>query len=133
MAEEQAYTHLGSSEVPALLAHGTQWRFLDSIKRVGLKPGGLSSQRRHIHLIDADIESTKIKSGFREGSEVVLFIAGKEAADAGIQFYVSANNVYLTSDVIPPLFFRGTRDLSTGSEYDAEGRLCASESLRTNS
>ena len=122
--ERQAYDALQAHEVPTLLAHGTYWRHYSSIFQHGLQPGGKSSQRRHTHLIDADIPATEIRSGFRESVEMILFIAGREAAEAGLQFFRSTNGVFLTAQVISPIYFRGTRDAATGTEYDNKGRVC---------
>ena len=122
--ERQAHDALQAHEVPTLLAHGTYWRHYSSAFQHGLQPGGKSSQRRRTHLIDADIPATEIRSGFRESVEMILFIAGREAAEAGLQFFRSTNGVFLTAQVISPICFRGTRDAATGTEYDNKGRVC---------
>ena len=90
-----------------------------------LQLGGRSSQRHHTHLKDADISATEIRSGFRDNVEMILFVAGREAAEAGLQFFRSTNGVFLTAQVISPIYFRGTRDSATGTEYDNKGRVCA--------
>ena len=123
--DKEAYDVLEPHAVPTLLAHGSYWRHYDSIFKHGLQPGGRSSQRRHTHLIDADIPATEIRSGFRDNVEMILFIAGREAAEAGLQFFRSTNGVFLTAQVISPIYFRGTCDSATGTEYDNKGRVCA--------
>ena len=79
----------------------------------------------HTHLIDADIPATEINSGFRDNVEMILFVAGREVAEAGLQLFRSTNGVFLTAQVISPIYFRLTRDSATGTEYDNKGRVCA--------
>ena len=125
LGDKEAYDALEPHAVPTLLAHGSFWRHYDSIFKHGLQPGGRSSQRCHTHLIDADIPATEIKSGFRDNVEMIFFVAGREAAEAGLQFFRSTNFVYLTAQVISPIYFRGTRDSAAGTEYDNKCRVCA--------
>ena len=135
--DREAYDVLEPHEVPTLLAHGSYWRHYSSIFQHGLQPGGRSTQRRHTHLIDADIPATEIRSGFRDNVEMILFIAGREAAEAGLQFFRSSNGVYLTAQVISPIYFRGTRDsaqarnTTTREEYVPESQV-RSCSLKTH-
>jgi putative RNA 2'-phosphotransferase len=86
---------LAPAAPPAVLYHGTARRFLDSILRDGLRPGG----RRHVHL-SADRE-TAVRVGGRHGSPVVLVVDAAGLHHAGHVFYRSANGVWLT-DAVPP-------------------------------
>ena len=89
---------------PETLFHGTADRFLDSIRRDGLRPGS----RRHVHL-SAD-RTTAVTVGSRHGRPVVLTIAASAMAAAGHEFFRSANGVWLTAAVPPP--FLATTDSS---------------------
>lgn len=82
---------------PPVLYHGTVDRFLDSIRREGLRPG----QRHHVHL-SAD-PTTAVAVGARRGVAVILTIRAAAMAEAGHQFFVSPNGVWLT-EWVPPQF-----------------------------
>jgi len=84
---------------PALLYHGTVERFLPSILTQGLIPGA----RHHVHL-SPDV-ATAQKVGARRGEPVILEIAAATLADAGTQFFLSSNGVWLTAHV-PPAYLR---------------------------
>jgi putative RNA 2'-phosphotransferase len=78
---------------PDHLYHGTATRFLDSIMSTGLH----SRSRQHVHL-SGDRE-TAVKVGQRHGKPVVLLVAAGAMATAGHLFYLSANQVWLTTEV----------------------------------
>lgn len=80
---------------PALLFHGSATANLPSILREGLQ----RRSRHHVHL-SCDLE-TAVKVGARHGEPVVLKILAGRMAAAGIPFYCSANNVWLTDAVAP--------------------------------
>ncbi len=80
---------------PELLYHGTATRFLDSIRKDGLRSGS----RQHVHL-SAD-PATAIAVGSRHGKPVVLTVQAGRLHRAGGQFYLSENGVWLTSAVPP--------------------------------
>ena len=65
---------------PEVLFHGTATRFLDSIRREGLK----KMSRQHVHL-SAD-EQTAIKVGIRHGKVVVIRVQSGLMWRAGIKF-----------------------------------------------
>ena len=69
--DKEAYDVLEPHEVLTLLAHGSYWRHYSSIFQHGLQPGGRSTQRRHTHLIDADVPATEIRSGFRDSQSTL--------------------------------------------------------------
>ncbi len=88
---------LEPTEPPALLFHGTATKNLQSIKGQGLVKGS----RHHVHL-SAD-ESTAKKVGSRYGVPVILKIKTKEMSEAGFDFFVSENGVWL-ADYVPVRF-----------------------------
>ena len=76
------------------LYHGTSSRFMESIKKSGLLP----MSRQYVHLSE-DIETAK-KVGTRHGGKlVILEINTKDMTNDGYEFYLSANNVWLTKTV----------------------------------
>ncbi|QIL74528.1 RNA 2'-phosphotransferase [Hymenobacter sp. HDW8] len=81
---------------PELLYHGTATRFLDSIRKDGLRSGS----RQHVHL-SADAETAEAV-GRRHGKPVVLIVQAGRLHWAGGLFYLSANGVWLTEAVPPP-------------------------------
>lgn len=78
---------------PEILFHGTATRFLTSIGRRGLLPGG----RLQVHL--SPDEQTAVRVGQRHGRPVVLPIQAGRMAARGYKFYRSANGVWLTDNV----------------------------------
>lgn len=82
---------------PELLHHGTPTQFVSSIKREGLT----KQKRHHVHLhADADLATSV---GQRRGKPVLLRIEAKRMSDAGYDFFVTHNDVWLT-DHVPPEF-----------------------------
>ncbi len=90
---------LTEREPPEVLYHGTSQKSVASILTEGIKPCG----RLHVHL-SGDV-ATAVKVGARHGTPVVLEISAKQMHDAGMKFYLSRNNVWLT-DVVPQGYFR---------------------------
>jgi putative RNA 2'-phosphotransferase len=78
---------------PELLYHGTGHRFVEAIRRQGLRP----MSRQHVHL-SLDVE-TATTVGRRHGSPVVYRIAAGEMARRGFVFFLSANGVWLVDHV----------------------------------
>lgn len=78
---------------PAVLYHGTATRFLEAIRREGLRPG----QRTHVHL--STDEATARTVGRRHGAPVVLEVAAGRMAEEGHEFLLSENGVWLTRAV----------------------------------
>jgi putative RNA 2'-phosphotransferase len=85
---------------PDILFHGTAARFVDSIRRDGLRPGS----RHHVHL-SAD-EQIARSMGQRYGSSVVLRVDAARMYGQGLVFYQAENGVWLTP-VVPPGFLAG--------------------------
>jgi putative RNA 2'-phosphotransferase len=82
---------------PNLLYHGTTARFVEVIRREGLRPRG----RHHVHL-SSDVRTARAV-GARRGSTVVLTVDAAGLSAAGTPFYRSANGVWLV-DAVPPDF-----------------------------
>ena len=80
-------------EPPPVLYHGTATRFLESIRRQGLRPGA----RTHVHL--SRDEATARNVGRRHGAPVVLTVDAKAMHEAGHEFTCSENGVWLTREV----------------------------------
>lgn len=83
----------GAKTPPEILYHGTSTKSLDSIKEQGL----LKQNRHHVHL-SADKETAQ-KVGSRHGKPVVLIVNAKEMQQAGFEFFISENGVWLTETV----------------------------------
>lgn len=86
---------------------------MDSIKTDGLK----SMNRNHIHFTNKDKFDDKT-SGFRESSQILIYIDFKRSIDDGIKFYKSENNVILSSGIngsIPSKYFQKIVDRKTGN------------------
>ena len=76
------------------LYHGTEEKFLDSIKATGLQ----KMSRTHVHL-SKDIE-TATKVAARRGKPIILIIRAAQMYQDGYNFYLSENEVWLT-DAVP--------------------------------
>ncbi len=88
---------LSPTPPPDQLFHGTVDRFLQSIRNVGLS----KRSRNHVHL-SSDIETAR-QVGARRGTAIILTIDAKAMHEAGHEFFLSANHVWLTDSV--PLTF----------------------------
>ena len=84
---------------PEVLFHGTAVQIVDAILRDGLR----KMQRHHVHL-SKDID-TATRVGARHGRPVVFRVDAAAMAQKGIEFFVSANGVWLT-DHVPPEFLQ---------------------------
>lgn len=81
------------AEPPEFLVHGTPTRFVESIRRDGLK----KMNRHHVHLhLD---EATATAVGRRRGKPVVLRVRAHDMAGRGYEFFVTPNRVWLTDHV----------------------------------
>lgn len=78
---------------PASLYHGTVQVAVDSIFQQGLIP----REREFVHLSASTETATQV--GSRRGAPVILEIAAAKAAEAGIEFFLSDNNVWLARAV----------------------------------
>ena len=84
---------LAPQQPPEFLFHGTATRFLDSIRRDGLKP----MTRQHVHLSLDQATATKVAQ--RHGKPVILKVKAGEMWRAGREFFLSENGVWLTERV----------------------------------
>lgn len=75
------------------LYHGTVNKFLESIKKEGLK----KMSRQHVHL--SKDKETAIKVGSRRGIPVILIVNTKQMHEDGYKFYLSENGVWLCDEV----------------------------------
>ena len=80
---------------PNFLYHGTALNFVARIQKEGLNP----RSRQYVHL-STDLE-TAITVGLRHGQPVVFTILARQMYETGQSFYLSENNVWLTSHVEP--------------------------------
>lgn len=81
------------SEPPEVLYHGTSIKYLASIREQGL----LKGSRHHVHL-STDVTTARTV-GMRHGKPVLLKVRAGEMGRVGIEFYLSANGVWLTEHV----------------------------------
>ena len=79
---------------PEVLYHGTATRFLAANRQTGLQ----KMQRQHVHL-HHDV-NTAASVGTRHGKLAMLQIRAGDMHRAGLNFYLSANGVWLT-EVVP--------------------------------
>ena len=78
---------------PERLYHGTAYRFLDSIKREGIR----KMSRQYVHL-SGDTE-TAVNVGKRHGKPAVLVIDTKAMSADGYIFRISDNGVWQSEDI----------------------------------
>ena len=88
-------TELDLSQIPEVAAHGTYWDYYKSIIQHGLLAGGPSRPWTHIHLTEW-LPSGRPLAGMRDTTDIVLRFNIRQAAAAGIKFYVSKDRVILT-------------------------------------
>ena len=88
---------LQSIEPPVVLYHGTVGKFMASINENGLIKGN----RQHVHLSKDKETATNV--GSRRGIPTILTVNAKMMYDAGYEFYLSKNGVWLT-DFVPVEF-----------------------------
>lgn len=78
---------------PEILYHGTPQQFVELIVREGLK----KMDRHHVHL-HVDV-ATSTAVGRRRGKPVLLQVRALEMHQAGHEFFVTPNDVWLTDHV----------------------------------
>jgi putative RNA 2'-phosphotransferase len=84
---------------PDVLYHGTATNALDEILKIGLK----RMRRHHVHLSTAIPTAEKV--GSRHGRPAVLVVDAAAMRRDGVEFYRSANGVWLVEEV-PPAYLR---------------------------
>ncbi|MCE7005078.1 RNA 2'-phosphotransferase [Kibdelosporangium philippinense] len=90
---------LAPVEPPTILYHGTAAALLDRIRADGLKPMG----RQDVHL-SSDVDTAN-RVGTRKGKPVVLVVQAQSMHEAGYEFRLSVNGVWLVAEV-PPRFLQ---------------------------
>ena len=78
---------------PFNLFHGTAHKYIDLIKKNGIK----KMKRHHVHL-SKDYD-TAVKVGKRHGEVIVLKVDSKSMSDDGFTFFKTDNDVWLTDEV----------------------------------
>lgn len=78
---------------PEVLYHGTGEKYVTSIDKEGLIP----KSRLYVHL--SKNEETALNVGKRHGKPVVYKVDAKRMAEAGYEFFLSVNGVWLTKAV----------------------------------
>ena len=112
-------TELDLSRIAEIVpAHGTYYDYYKSIIQHGLLAGGPSRSRTHIHLTEW-LPSGRPLSGMRDTTDIVLWLNIRQAAAAGIKFYVSKNRVILTEgpDGILPMQYLKSVQVFKSGEY----------------
>lgn len=84
---------LQPQQPPEFLYHGTAEANIPSILKSGIE----KRSRQHVHLSQDKDTATKV--GMRHGKPVILTIETGKMHEAGIPFYLSENNVWLTDFV----------------------------------
>lgn len=85
------------------IIHGTYLRYLKNIQKEGLK----CMNRNHIHFTSNENFHENL-SGFRNNCEILIYIDIEKAINDGIEFFLSENNVILSSGInncIKPEYF----------------------------
>ncbi|MEM8839434.1 MAG: RNA 2'-phosphotransferase [Pseudomonadota bacterium] len=88
-----------ATEPPEALFHGTASRFVEQIRKEGLKP----MSRQYVHL--SSDEETATAVGTRHGKPHIFLIEARAMSEAGYEFFLSENVVWLTKHV-PPKFLK---------------------------
>ena len=103
-------------ELPKVLHHGTKEKHIRDIAKEGLKPGGVTKTRRHVHLV-AEIKSEHERQpGLRNGSRFTVTVDTRIPEVVAMQFYRSKGGVYLTRSTIKAEWLKGIYDLRTGAD-----------------
>lgn len=87
---------------PTVLYHGTVQPAIESVFAIGLIP----KSREYVHL-SAYVETAR-SVGARRGSPIIIEVAALTAFEAGVEFFLSENDVWLARKV-PAAFLTLTR------------------------
>lgn len=109
-----------ASDLPEGVAiHGTFKKLWPSIKTQGLS----RMSRNHIHFSIGLPSSNHVISGMRNNSDLFIYVDIEKAIADGIKFYLSRNNVVLSSGIdgiIPKDYFLYVLDASSLKPYDED-------------
>ncbi|XP_070578926.1 tRNA 2'-phosphotransferase 1-like [Ptychodera flava] len=75
------------------VTHGTYWKAWEIIREQGLS----KMRRNHIHFAPGVPGDEGVISGMRNSCEVLIFLDMEKALEDGLEFFISANNVILSS------------------------------------
>jgi putative RNA 2'-phosphotransferase len=78
---------------PAVLYHGTAFKFLENITTQGLK----TMNRQFVHL--SSEKDVALQVGSRHGKAVVIKVNAQQLHNAGHVFYKTSDNVWLTTEI----------------------------------
>ena len=78
---------------PKILYHGTADRFLEQIKKEGIK----KKSRQFVHL--SETEETAYSVGQRHGKPFIIKVLAEKMYENGKEFFISKNGVWLTDDI----------------------------------
>ncbi len=81
-------------EPPEFLFHGTIENVIHLIKETGIQ----KMNRHHVHLSE-DLDTASNVASRRKSKNVILKIEAKKMFDAGYEFFITENNVWLTDNV----------------------------------
>jgi len=104
---EQLLQEITLSEVKnyPIVCHGTYLKVWDAVKQEGLK----TMSRNHIHFVPSDtVKGKGVISGMRYNCQILIYIDLYSAIKDGIKFFLSANNVILSSGLngqLSPKYF----------------------------
>jgi len=79
---------------PEYLYHGTVQKFMNLIKKEGLR----KMSRHHVHL-SSDLETASQVASRRQTDSVILVVESLRMAEEGYEFFLSDNGVWLTDSV----------------------------------
>ena len=103
-------TKIEDSTTYPIIVHGTYNKFWKSIKSQGLK----TMTRNHVHLAPGYPGEKEVISGMRKNCDLFIQLDMEKAMADGMVFYLSKNNVILTSGfdkVIHPKYFKLVKDI----------------------
>jgi putative RNA 2'-phosphotransferase len=87
---------------PDVLLHGTARRFIDTIRREGLRP----MSRQYVHLTD-DLALAQLTGRRRDSQPAILRIEAARAHAEGVVFFRADNGIFLVKQV-PPEYIGGS-------------------------
>ena len=102
--DEELLTLINNPDQHPIVIHGTNKASWKIIKSLGL----YRMERNHIHFAKGLPGANQVISGARVNCEVFIFIDIRKAMNDGIQFFISQNNVILSSGIngfLSPKYF----------------------------